>query len=107
MIPSKGDGACLFHSLLQLIESSKEYSQVDLRRDIVLIMAEYPEFFMDQIYDNIAGELCHNYMSEEEYQRSKKVKTLKQWQTDAHHPSAIHQRAIEHHLSYALSFTNM
>ena len=84
MLKAKGDGACLFHSLLQCIDTPKEYSQVHLRRDIVLLMAQYPEFFLGEMYDNIVGEYCVNYMSEEEYQEKKAANQLEQWQIDQH-----------------------
>ena len=44
-------------------------------------MAEYPKLFMDQIYDNIAGEYCQNYMSEEEFEKkeSQDLGALTDW----------------------------
>ena len=55
ILPSEADGSCMFHSVLMLMETPQEYTPTHLRRDMVLLMAEYPDYFLDLLYDDLVG----------------------------------------------------
>ena len=74
--PSRADGSCMFSSVLALLGSCQEYTQVHLRRDLVLLGAEYPEFLFHQLKEHIRHEYTQPRLTKEEYERKKADDTL-------------------------------
>ena len=82
ILPSEADGSCMFHSILMLMETPQEYTPTHLRRDMVLLMAEYPDYFLDLLYDDLIGTYPQPEfrMSKAEYEAKKD--TLSQMEID-------------------------
>ena len=62
------DGACLFHSLVEMMDCEQEYTQIHARRQIILIVAQHPEFFYELLKEDIEAEYGDPKLSEEEVQ---------------------------------------
>ena len=62
------DGACLFHSLVDMMAVEQEFTQVHARRQIILYCAEHPEFFYGIVKKCIEAEYGHKRLSPEEVQ---------------------------------------
>ena len=71
-----GDGACFFYSVLSMIDSPQEYTTTHLRRDIVLLAAEYPAYFYKLLEEGIKGTYGFPRKLRSEYIALKKANKL-------------------------------
>ena len=74
--PSRADGSCMFTSVLHLLDSCQEYTQVHFRRDLVLLAAEYPEYVFQDVKEHIRFQYNPVRLSKEEYEAKKAAKEL-------------------------------
>ena len=76
MLPAPGDGSCMFHSAVRMLEGPQEYTHIHCRRDCLLLAAEHPDFFYDMLEVSIQGNYGFLRMPEEEYQTKKALKSF-------------------------------
>ena len=71
-------GACMFASLRRCIDCPLEYSNTHLRRQIVVTVAENPEFFWPVLSQHIKGNYGHLRLDTATYDKKKKDGTITQ-----------------------------
>ena len=69
-------GACMFASLRRCIDCPVEYSNTHLRRQIVVTVAENPEFFWPVLSQQIKGNYGHIRISKASYDKKKRDGTI-------------------------------
>ena len=65
-IPVGLDGACLFSSIRRIFDAPKEYTSMQLRRQLVITLCNHKNFFYPIMVESIKGTYGFQRMSEEE-----------------------------------------
>ena len=70
------DGTCMWRSVLECLSCPFEYQYQMLKRQVVLIITEHPQFFYDLLDDHIKGQYGHKGLPVEEFKKKLKECSL-------------------------------
>ena len=74
--PTPKDGDCLYSAVKWGCDFPQEYSSDMMKRQLIVTMCENPDFFLQYLYDGIAGEYGGVRLSKEKYEQKRKDNEL-------------------------------